>query len=272
MKRARVALLPGRPRDQRDRGEAGGDRERLQRPQPAGQPERRDRVAREREQRAVGRVLEGPADEQVDGIGGRLGGDVRVGVQPVQGAQPGEIEVAEHILGDQRGPEQQHEVRGDDRHPQGAPGQRARGEQHRHVARGHDQRERLEAVRADAHAEALEGAGQPARPAAAAGGDVLRWTARRARGEQEDAREHAEQAERAERAQRARRDRRSSRSGGAPPARRTAARGARDCQGSGRLHALIVTSRRSARLWCAEYPVTAAVASAGGIRPVERAC
>jgi len=91
-------------------------------------------------------VLEGPAHEQVDGVGGRLGGDMRVGVEPVQSAQPREIEVAEHILGDQRWPEQQHEMRGDDRHPQRAPGQGARGEQHRHVAGGHDQRERLEAV------------------------------------------------------------------------------------------------------------------------------
>ncbi len=40
-----------------------------------------------------------------------------VGVQPVQSAQPGEIEIAEHILGDQRRPEQQHEMRSDDRDP-----------------------------------------------------------------------------------------------------------------------------------------------------------
>ena len=142
----RVALLPGRPRQQRDRGEAGGDRERLQRPQPTGQPERGDRVAPESEQRAVGGVLEGPTHEQVHGVGGRLGGDVGIGVQPVHGAQPGEIEVAEHILGEQRWAKQQHEMRGDDRRPDGATGQRARGEQHRYVARGHDQRERLKAA------------------------------------------------------------------------------------------------------------------------------
>jgi len=143
---SRAALLPGRAAHQCDRGEARSDRKRLQRPQSAAEPEWGDRVAAEREQRAVGRVLERPAHKQVDGVGGRLGGDVGVGVQSVQGAQPGEIEVAEHILGDQRWAEQQHEVRGDDRHPQCAPGQRACGEQHRHVARGQDQRERLEAV------------------------------------------------------------------------------------------------------------------------------
>jgi hypothetical protein len=76
-------LNRGRAAHQRDRGEAGGDRERLQGPQPAGQPERGDCVATESEQRAVRRVLEGPAHEQVDGIGGCLRGDMRVGVQPV---------------------------------------------------------------------------------------------------------------------------------------------------------------------------------------------
>jgi hypothetical protein len=39
----------------------------------------------------------------------------------MQSAQTGEIEVAEDILGDQRWAQQQHEVRGNDRHPQGAP-------------------------------------------------------------------------------------------------------------------------------------------------------
>jgi len=68
---------------QRDRGEAGGDRERLQRPQSPGEPERGDRVARECEQRAVGRVLERPAHEQVNGVGGRLDGDVRIRIHPV---------------------------------------------------------------------------------------------------------------------------------------------------------------------------------------------
>ena len=266
------SFLPRRTAQQRDRGQAGGDREPLQRPQPAGHPERGDRVACEREQRAVGRMLEGPAHEQVHGVGGHLGGDVRVRVQPVQGAQPGEIEVAEDILGDQRRPEQQHEVRGDDRRPQRAPGQRARGEQDRHVARGHDQRKRLEARRAEAHTEAPQWAGQPARPAAAARGDVLRWAARRACREQQDAREHAEQTERPEHAQRTDRGRRCSRPGGARAAGRTS-RGARGfCQGSGRLHAPIVTSRRSARLWCAKYLVlrrsrSPEASGCGGTRP-----
>ena len=52
------------------RGEGGGDRDRLQRPQPAREPQRRRGVAREREQRAVGRVLSRPADERIDRVGG----------------------------------------------------------------------------------------------------------------------------------------------------------------------------------------------------------
>jgi len=187
----RVALLPGRTRDQRNRADTRSNRDPLQRPQPPGEPERRDRVAPEREQRAVGRVLEGPAHEQVCRIRRHLGGDVRVGVHSVQGAQTGEIEVAEHVLGDQRWAQQQHEMRGDDRHPQSAPRYGARGEQHSQVARGHDQRERLEATRCYAHVQALQGASQPVRPATAAGGDILRWTARRACGDEEYARKHA---------------------------------------------------------------------------------
>ncbi len=115
---SRVAFLSGCATDECDRSEARGDGKGLQRPQPAGDPERRDRVAREREQGTVGRALEGPAHKQVDGIGGRLGGDVRVRIQPVQRAQAGEVEVAEDILGEQRGAEQQRHVRGEDRHPE----------------------------------------------------------------------------------------------------------------------------------------------------------
>jgi hypothetical protein len=44
----------GRLAQQCDRGKAGGDRQCLHCPQPAGEPERGDRVAREREQWAVG--------------------------------------------------------------------------------------------------------------------------------------------------------------------------------------------------------------------------
>ncbi len=182
---AGVTLLPGCPRDQCHCADTRSNCDSLQRPQPPGEPEWRDCIAPEREQRAVGRVLEGPAHEQVCRIRRHLGGDVRVGVHSVQGAQTGEIEVTEHILGDQRWAQQQHEMRGDDRHPQGASRYGARGEQHRQVARGHDQRERLEATRCYAHVQTLQGASQPVRPATAAGGDILRWTARRARGQQE---------------------------------------------------------------------------------------
>jgi len=169
----RVPLLPACAAHQRDRGEARGNRERLQRPQTACEPERDDRVAREREQGTVGRALERPAHEQVDRVGGRLGGDVRIRVHPLQGAEAGEVEIAEDVLGDQRRPDQQREVRGDDRRPDHPTGQHAHGEQHRQIARGHDQRERLEVAGAEAHAEPRERASQPAWPAPAARGNVL---------------------------------------------------------------------------------------------------
>jgi hypothetical protein len=96
---ARRMPTPARgARDQCHRAEARGGHDRFERPQPAGEPEWRDRVAEEREQRAVGRVLVGPTQKSIDGVGGRLCGDVRVGVQSVQGAQTGEAEVAEHVL------------------------------------------------------------------------------------------------------------------------------------------------------------------------------
>jgi hypothetical protein len=118
-------------------------------------------------------VLERPANEWIGGVRGRLSGDVRIGVQPVQGAQTGEVEIAKDILGDQWRAKQQHEVRGDDRARQRSHGQRARGEQHRQVARAHDQYQRLEAIRGDTHTKALKGARHPARPAATTGRDVL---------------------------------------------------------------------------------------------------
>ena len=51
---ARVAELAGCARDERDRREARGDRDGLERPQAAGEPEGRGGVAGEREQRPVG--------------------------------------------------------------------------------------------------------------------------------------------------------------------------------------------------------------------------
>ena len=80
----RVTEPAGRSRSQRDRAEARGDRDSLQGPQPAGEPQRDGRVAEDREQRAVGRVLEWPSDEREDRVGGRFGSDMGVGVQAVQ--------------------------------------------------------------------------------------------------------------------------------------------------------------------------------------------
>jgi hypothetical protein len=140
----RVPEPPCCARDQRDRDEARDDGERLERPQRAGQAKRRRRIAEQREQWAVGGVLIGPADKREHFVAGGLRGDVRVRVEAVQRAEPGEADVAEHVLGEQRRPEQQDHVRGEDRRGDRAERQRPRAEQHERVARAHDQRQRLE--------------------------------------------------------------------------------------------------------------------------------
>jgi hypothetical protein len=94
----RVPEPSGRARDQRDGGEARDDRNRLKRPQAAGQAERCRRVAQQREQRAVGRVLIRPADERKDFVAGGLRGYVRVRVEAVQRAESGKADVAEDVL------------------------------------------------------------------------------------------------------------------------------------------------------------------------------
>jgi hypothetical protein len=94
----RLAELGRRARDERDGGEAAGDGHGLERPQASGEPERRRGVAGQREQRPVGGVLVGPADEPEDFVARRLRGDVRVRVQTVQRSQAGKAEVAEHVL------------------------------------------------------------------------------------------------------------------------------------------------------------------------------
>jgi hypothetical protein len=186
--------------DQRDRAEAGGDGERLERPQPSRQPERRGRIAAEREQRAIGRVLVGPAEKPEHFVARRLRRHVRVGVKAVQRSQPRKAQVAEDILGDQRRAQQQDRVRGEHRRDQRAHRQRAREAEHQQVARAHDQRQRLKGARAEGQAQALQRTRQPARPTAASRGHVLRRFAGRARDRQEDRRDDAQQADRADRA------------------------------------------------------------------------
>jgi hypothetical protein len=184
---------------QRDRGEAGEDGDRLERPQPARQPERHERVAEQREQRSIRRVLERPADEPERVVGWGFRGDVRVRVEPVQDAQPGEREVAEHVLGDQRRPEQQDRIRRDDHDHERRRRHPSREQQHERVARAHGQHQRLEARAGEADAEAVQRPREPSRPAARTGRHILRWRRGGARGHQEYARDDAEQAERAER-------------------------------------------------------------------------
>ncbi len=191
----------GGAHDQRDGAEAAEHGERLERPQPARQPERHEGVAEQREQRAVGGVLVGPAQEGEDFVARGLRRDVRVRVEAVQRAESREADVAEHVLGDQRRPEQQDRVGRHDCCRDRAQAERARRRQHEQVARAHDQAERLKAARADAHAEPLQRPGQPADPAAAARGDVLRGLAGCAGDRQEGRRDDAEQPEQPQRPQ-----------------------------------------------------------------------
>jgi hypothetical protein len=149
-------------------------------------------------------MLEGPSDEREDRIGRRFGGHVGVGVQAVQRPHAGEVQVAEHILGDQRRTEQQDHVCDYDRRHDRSQRQRSRRHQDRHVANAHDHRQRLKAGVREAHAEAFQGPGQPARPAAAARRNVLCRPSRGAGRDQEDRRHDAEEAKCAQGAQGAR--------------------------------------------------------------------
>jgi hypothetical protein len=190
-----AAEAPGGPRDQCDRPEARCHSERLERPKGASDAQRRGGVARQCEERAIGGVLEGPADEREDRVGERFGRDVRVRVEAVQGAHAGEGQIAEDILGDQRRPEQQDQMRPHDPRGERSHRQRPRAGQHERVAGAEDQHVRLEAALGQADAEILERAGQPVGPAPAARRHEGRWTSRGSRGHEEDAAEHAQQAE-----------------------------------------------------------------------------
>ncbi len=203
--------------DQRDRPQARERGDRLQRPQAAGQAERRERVAAEREQGAVGGVLEGPPHEREDRVPGRFGRDVRVGVQAVQGPEAGVAEVSEHVLGDERRPEQQDDVGGQDGRHQRPRRQRPGAYEHDQVAGAHDQVQGLEAVAAERGGEPAERPRQPRRPAPGAGGDVLGGCTGRAGAQQQHAREDSQQPDRAQHPGRARGAHRSRRAA-IPPA------------------------------------------------------
>jgi ribonuclease E len=198
---AGVAEAARRARDQRDRGQARQPRERLQDPEAAREPERRGGVADEREQRAVGGMLEGPSDEREHRVRAGFRGDMRVRVQPVQGAHARERQIAEHVLGDQRRPEEEDHVRQHDARRERATGQGSRREQHEQVARAHDQHQRLKPTSGERRAHTLKRSCQPAGPAADARRDVLRGARRRIGAQQEDAAEHPQQAEPGERTQ-----------------------------------------------------------------------
>ncbi len=191
----RLAESLGCPRDQCHRAEARSDGDCLECPQPAREPERRDRIADEREQRPVRGVLKRPADETEHLVGGSFGRHMRVGVQSVQRSQARERQIAEHVLRDQRRPKQQDHIRRHDRARQRLHRQRSRANEHERVARAHDQHQRLEAAAAQPEVQPMQRPRQPCRPAAGASGDVLRGRGRRAGANQEERREDSEQPE-----------------------------------------------------------------------------
>jgi hypothetical protein len=200
-----------RARDQRHRAQAGGHRDRLQRPQATRQSERRERIGGEREQRAVGRALKRPPHKWEHRVGGRFGGHMRIGVKAMQHAQPRKRQVAEHVLGEQWWSQQQHHVHRHDRRADRPAREHSRGEQHCHIARAHRERQRLEAARADPKPEAVQRPIQPRRPAAAATRHVLRGGARRPGCHREHARDRAHESGDSQRAQDALRARRAAR-------------------------------------------------------------
>ncbi len=170
----RATEPPCRLGRQPDRSEAADGGQRLQCPEPAGQPQGRSRIAHQREQRAVRRVLERPADEAEHRVARGFGREVGVGVEAVQCAHAPEGEVAEDVLGEQRRPEQQDQVGGDHGCRERCDRKRPCRQKGEKVARADHEHERLEPPLSELRADPAQGAGQPARPAAAVGGHVLR--------------------------------------------------------------------------------------------------
>jgi hypothetical protein len=191
--RRRLTQPPSRTCDQRNRAEARSDSDRLERPQPAGQAQRRDRVAGEREHRPVRRIQERPPDELERRVKRRFSGHMRVRVQPVQRAHARKRQIAEHILREQRWPQQQDHVRQHDRPRERRNRQSLRRQQHEHVARAHDQHQRLEGASAHTHVEAPQWPCQPPRPAAAAARHIRRGCRCRTRAHQEYRHQDAQQ-------------------------------------------------------------------------------
>ena len=197
---ARAAQHAGCPGDHGYGGEAGRGGQGFEDPHPGGQAERRGGVAREREHGPVGRVLERPAEELEDRVGGRFGREMGVRVEPVQRAHAGEGEVAEDILRDQRRPEGEQHV-GEHDHRRDRPHRHGAGaDEHEQVAAAHDQREGLEAAAGEPQVKARQRAREPVRPAAGARGDETGGSSRGARRGHERAHDHGTEAEGGERA------------------------------------------------------------------------
>jgi hypothetical protein len=184
-RRGRTSQARGGARAQGDGAEARARGDAFEEPQPAGHSHRRAHVAQEREQRPVGGVLKGPADEREDGVARRFGGHVRVGVQAVQHAHAREREIAEHVLGDQRRSQREEQVRGHDRASERQRRKAGGAHEHEQIAGAGEQHQCLEGAGRQARAQARQRARLPVRPAAAATRHVLRGRRRGVEGDQQ---------------------------------------------------------------------------------------
>ncbi len=160
----------GSSRRQPDGQQARQGSQGFRRPQPGTEPQRREGVAGEGEQRPVGRALHRPADEREGRVGCGLGGDVGVGVQAVQGAHAGVVQVAEDVLGDQRRPQRHRQVGQDDPADQQRRRQPPGARESQQVAGAGAQHQDLEAGSAEVRPQARQRSGQPGEPATGIGG------------------------------------------------------------------------------------------------------
>ena len=123
----------GEARDQRRQPQHRGGGDRLQRPDRGADPQPGKRIGEQGEQRPVGAGRVGPGDVGEGGVGRRRGRGLDVGVEAVQDAEPGVVDVAVDVVGEQRRGQREGEDRHRDRSPDDAPAQPRRHHEHAEV-------------------------------------------------------------------------------------------------------------------------------------------
>ena len=125
-----VTTLLGYAPHERHGGQACRERDRLERPHRAGDPERHEHVGKHHEQRPVRRLLVVPAQVGPDRVVRRRGRSEDVRVEMVDLRQPGEPHVAEDVGRQQRRREQEQHVRRHDRRDDDARREAAHAREH----------------------------------------------------------------------------------------------------------------------------------------------